>query len=265
MPTPADLAPGRLFHVTASSSNRKTGPIPVTTTDRGSCPSDCPLAGAGCYADGGPLRMHWTAVGTPKADGGRGRGIPFAEFLARVRSFALGTWRHNQAGDLPANGAGTIDADALAALASANGSGPDGSPLPSPRPGFTYTHHALVARPGKPERVAAANRRAVAAANRAGFTVNASAETLAGADALAATGCAPVVALLPADTTDKVTRTPAGRRVVTCPATLDPTDTFTCSGCGSGRPLCARSDRDYIVGFPAHGSSTRKADALARG
>jgi hypothetical protein len=29
--------------------------------------------------------------------------------------------------------------------------------------------------------------------------------------------------------------------------------------CGGGVPLCARADRDYIIGFTAHGSGKKKA------
>lgn len=43
------------------SGNRKTGPIPVSTTSRESCPNSCPLY-TGCYASGGPLRIHWDKV-----------------------------------------------------------------------------------------------------------------------------------------------------------------------------------------------------------
>jgi hypothetical protein len=62
--------------LTLKSSNDKTGPIPVSTTSRVSCPATCPLAGdGGCYADAGYYtRMHWDAVtaGT--------RGLPVARF-----------------------------------------------------------------------------------------------------------------------------------------------------------------------------------------
>jgi|TARA_R110002094_G_scaffold72026_2_gene80436 hypothetical protein len=46
-------------------------------------------------------------------------------------------------------------------------------------------------------------------------------------------------------------------RVVRCPAEYK--ENFSCGDCGSGAPLCARADRDYIIGFTAHGASKRKA------
>ena len=49
-------------HTTIKSANRKVGPIPVTTTSATTCPDVCPFNNAnegGCYANGGPLAMHW--------------------------------------------------------------------------------------------------------------------------------------------------------------------------------------------------------------
>ena len=83
-----------------------------------------------------------------------------------------------------------------------------------------------------------------------------SGNNLAHADELAALDIAPVVVVLPYGTTSN-TRTPAGRKVVVCPATQR--DTVTCKSC----MLCARQ-RDFIIGFPAHGVSAKRADAIAR-
>ena len=55
-------------HITPRSGNAKTGPIPVTTTERASCPSTCPFYDKGCYAKSGPLALHWRKV----SDGERG-------------------------------------------------------------------------------------------------------------------------------------------------------------------------------------------------
>ena len=48
-----------MVHLTLSSSNIKTGPIPVTTSGRSTCPDACPLK----KANGG------------KGSGGKGKGI----------------------------------------------------------------------------------------------------------------------------------------------------------------------------------------------
>jgi len=218
-------------HIALRSRNAKTGPIPVTTTTAKTCPASCPFKGNGCYAQQGPLAMHWQRVT---------KGSNAINWQALCRSIAAlpagQLWRHNQAGDLPGLG-DTIDCKALGQLVRANAG----------RRGFTYTH--------KPMRTKAA-RNAIAHANARGFTINLSANTLAHADQLASLGIAPVVVVLPRDATENTT-TPDGRKVVICPATQR--DDVTCASCG----LCARL-RDCIVGFPAHGTSVRKADAIAR-
>ncbi len=219
-------------HLTIKSRNVKTGPIPVSTTSAQSCPTACPFnAGGGCYAASGPLALHWSKVTSARA------GQNYADFLAQIAALPDGQlWRHNQAGDLA--GAGdALDIAALRRLVAAN----------SGKRGFTYTHKPLTQ---------ADEKQAVADANANGFTVNLSANNLEHADTLADLGIGPVVAVLPADATEN-TITPNGRKVIVCPGTIR--DDISCVTC----ELCARQ-RDAIVGFPAHGTSKRKADAVAR-
>jgi hypothetical protein len=100
------------YALTRKSANVKTGPIPVSTTSRNSCPTACPLRGAGCYADGGPLGMYWRKLSHADAT----IGTDIAGFAAAIAALPDGQlWRHNQAGDMPADAAGNIDADAMAA------------------------------------------------------------------------------------------------------------------------------------------------------
>ena len=129
-----------------------------------------------------------------------------------------------------------IDAPALAQLVKANRG----------RRGFTYTH--------KPMTVdnLAATRAAVAG----GFIINLSADNGRHADQLAAHGL-PIVVVSPADA-PKVTRTPAGRQIVQCPA--ENTDRITCSNCG----LCQIADRSYLIGFKPKGAKRRAVDLIAR-
>jgi hypothetical protein len=218
---------------TRISRNSKTGPIPVTTTSAETCPDACPLKRNGCYADSGPLGLFWRKVTERKA------GMAWSDLLEQVRALPKGQlWRHNQSGDLPGLG-DQIDTQLLAQLVSANRG----------RRGFTYTHKPMTS----PE-----SRQAVADANRLGFTVNLSANTLAEADAAADLGIAPVVVVLPADQT-RATTTPAGRKVAICPAVIS--ESVSCATCG----LCQLRDRKAVIGFPAHGVSKRKADAIAKG
>jgi len=211
-------------HLSPKSANVKTGPIPVSTSERATCPADCAMR-AECYAAAGPLALHWSAVSTGQ------RGQLWPDFVAAVAALPAGQlWRHNQAGDLPGDGR-TVDPAALGQLVAANAG----------RRGFTYSHYRD-----------AESLRWIGHANRWGFTVNLSANDLADADELAATGAGPVVVVLPSTQTAN-TATPAGRPVVICPATQR--DGVSCASC----QLCQRQ-RSTIVGFPAHGTRRRVID-----
>lgn len=109
--------------------------------------------------------------------------------------------------------------------------------------GYTYTH--------KPLR-RADERHAVQRANRRGFTINLSADSMAEADQLAALGIAPVCVTVPSNH-PQVSKTPEGRTVVVCPAQSRDIDCATCQ-------LCANATRKSVVGFRAHGVSHRKID-----
>ena len=219
-----------IYHFTPVSSNAKTGPIPVTTSSKGTCPSDCSLRGNGCYAEYGPLAMHWRAV----SDGKRGGTLD--ELCDKIRKLPKRQlWRWAQAGDLPGDGV-AIDAAALKQITDAN----------QGKSGFGYTHY----KPGVP-----GNFAAIKAANDAGFTLSLSAETLEQADELAALGIAPVACVLPTGTV-KSLRTPGGRLVAVCPAAVR--DDVTCASCG----VCAVPGHKAIIGFPAHGSGAKKAQTV---
>jgi hypothetical protein len=258
---------GLLYHLALKSRNEKTGPIPVSTSSAATCPDCCPFKkivtvdGAethGCYADGGPLAMHWAKVtaGT--------RGVSFDTFCESVSRLPFDIlWRHDQAGDLPGRG-DLIDSDKLAKLVDANRG----------KRGFTYTHKPLNV-PG--------NAEAIAHANRNGFCINLSGNNFAHADELAAADIGPVVVVLPTEyqrreagsgkkhvwletlpeyrarLADLPTTTAAGNSVVVCPATY--LDDKNCANCG----LCAVINRKPFVGFPAHGQSKAKASAVALG
>jgi len=214
-------------HITMKSANAKTGPIPVSTSSAETCPPSCPFKKQGCYADSGPLALHWAKVTAGD------RGMSWAEFCDTIAALPDGQlWRMNQAGDLP--GAGEhVDPVALGQLVAANAG----------RRGFTYTHkHSSEA------------LHWVRHANAWGFTVNLSANDLHHADQLHSTGAGPVVVVLPIDAPAQLT-TPAGHKVVTCPATYR--DDVSCATC----QLCSRQ-RDTIVGFPAHGTGKAKVEKI---
>jgi hypothetical protein len=212
-------------HFKRVSDNKKTGKIPVTMTERRSCPTGCALRGAGCYAENFPIVLHWRRV--------ESTGLEWGELCQQIKELPPGQlWRHNVAGDLPHTD-GVIDAQAMRKLTQAN----------KGRRGFTYTHHDIKN---------TNNARVIADCNSAGFTVNLSAESLQQADALAALNVAPVVVVVPEDA-PKLQHTTSGRAVVVCPATYR--KDVTCESCG----LCAISARRCIVAFPVHGIKKRYA------
>ncbi len=213
------------------SANKKTGPIPVSYTTPESCPDACSLKKNGCYADSGPVHYAWR-----KAES---HGVEWQEFCDKVAALPkLQLWRHNVAGDLPGQ-SNTINPQALRELINAN----------KGKRGFTYTHYPLNV---------AGNRKAIALANARGFTINVSRETYSEADEAIKYGIAPVAVLQEIDA-PKVSYTPAGNKVVTCPATYR--DNVTCQSC----ELCYNINRRVIVGFPAHGVSKRKVINIIRG
>jgi hypothetical protein len=212
----------------AKSSNAKTGPIPVTYSPESTCPPSCPHYRGSCYAEGYHTRLAWN-----RADRD---GIEWGELCEKIAALPPGSlWRHNVAGDIPGEGE-SVDAQALRELTRAN----------QGRRGFTYSH-----------KKSPAAIRAIREANKGGFTVNLSADDAGEADALAELGAGPVVCVVPIDTPEK-TETPAGRKIIVCPA--QSREGVTCASCG----LCARADRDAIIGFRAHGMRERAADHIAR-
>lgn len=217
------------------SGNRKTGPMPVSTSNSATCPDACPIKLKGCYAKYGPTGMAWRNVDSGKAK----EAVEWPQFIRQVKALSRGAlWRHNQAGDL--NGSNdVIDTVQLSQLVNAN----------KGKRGFTYTHYPMTN---------VDNQIAVSLANVNGFTINLSGNDVEHADKLKALNIAPVVVLMPRDA-DKVTMTPAGNKVVICPA--ENSDKVTCLSCG----LCQLAERDYIIGFRAHGTAAKTVELIAKG
>tara|TARA_R100001244_G_scaffold110141_1_gene81460 strand:- start:110 stop:778 length:669 start_codon:yes stop_codon:yes gene_type:complete len=221
-----------MFHITLKSKNAKVGPMAVTTSTATTCPTLCPFKSNGCYADSGPLKLHWDKV-TRKE-----RGDDWSTFISKIKDMPAGSkLRHNQAGDLPGD-MEKLDGKKCIDLAKAN----------EGKRGFTYTHYDVLDN--------FQNAIIVNSMNHLGFTVNVSANNLDHADKLCDMDIAPVATVLPIEQTTN-TVTPKGMKVVVCPATFK--DDVSCSSC----MLCEKRDRNIIVGFPAHGTSKKKASAIA--
>ena len=222
------------FHLSRVSTNSKTGPIPVSTSSQATCPPTCPFLGSGCYAQNHGLNFHWRAVteGT--------RGVTASEFFRLIAALPSGQfWRANQAGDLP-HTLGRVSRRFLRGLIAANHG----------RRGYTYTHHRLEI---------GENLALIRQANRQGFTINVSTETEAAADRAVAAGL-PAVVAVPSTETRTAWNTPAGHRVVVCPAQREGS-TMDCATC----QLCYQRPAGLVVAFLAHGTSKAKANAAIAG
>lgn len=215
------------------STNRKTGPMPVSQTERASCPSGCPFRDNGCYAEMGPIFFTWRSLSEGR------RGGMWSAFLGQVRKLTRGVlWRHNAAGDLPHRD-GSLLAEPIRGLVEAQRG----------CRGFTYTHHDILK---------GSNLELIREANAEGFTVNVSVESGRAADAAMDLGLPVVQAVIPE--TPRRSETPAGRPVLQCPATYS--EKVTCTTCG----WCAIAERKFVVAFPVHGSRWKTAsDAIMAG
>ena len=231
------------IHVTPVSGNAKTGPIPVTTSSKNTCPDSCQLKGNGCYAEVGHVNIHWQKVSKGE------RGLSFDDALDAIKALPSNSLvRHNQAGDLP----GIEDvllADENVRLAAA-------LTYKHKRP-FSYTHYPVLG----DSTAAAVNRGIIKTINRKGFVVNLSANNLEEADAMSDLKIAPVVTILPIDA-GKGAITPKGRKIVTCPATYK--EGVTCASCKlcAEQRLLKNGKERVIIGFPAHGIAKKKVEKV---
>jgi len=213
-------------HITPKSSNSKTGPIPVTTTERKSCPPTCSWYDAGCYASYGPLRLHWNKVSSGE------RGVPWPDFIKWVKELPDGTlWRHNQAGDLPGSGT-KISKAALHQLAMAA----------SHTNGFTYTHKDY-------KTYADVLRMAISK----GFIINTSCDTLEDGVVSYKTYGLPTTVMIPPKYQGQTTFKYKGVKIAQCIAEYKDTNCKDCM-------LCAKADRKVIVGFTPHGTGAKKVN-----
>jgi hypothetical protein len=227
------------FGFTRSSKNEKTGPIPTVIVSRNTCPPSCGFYNDGCYARGGMVRIHWDRVND--------NGISFASLLKEIKKLPHNQlWRYGVAGDLPGSKE-NINLKSLKDLVEANRG----------KRGYAYTHK---------NPTILENNISIMYANDNGFTVNLSSNNAGQADEYLSLNIAPVVTVMPHDNVEadwKNTKTPAGNLIVRCPAEYN--KEITCSNCGGDKgALCSRSDRNFVIGFTAHGVSKNKVSAVAK-
>ena len=133
------------------------------------------------------------------------------------------------------NGTNEIDTEYLKALSDAR-----------PRRGFSFTYSHF--EPVYYSHLNAPNK----------TVINYSADNLTQAEAYFGGGH-PVVTVLAPDFWNNRQKKD---NIVRCPAEY--LDNFSCRDCGNGRPLCARLDRKYIIGFTAHGYKKNLAAAPSK-
>lgn len=221
------------YHLTVTSKNAKTGPIAVTTSSKDTCPDICPLKKKGCYADNGPLQLHWELITQQK------RGVSFDDFLIlllKLKRFS--ELRYGQAGDLPKikDDTDTIDSDKLARLTAVI--------KQRKLKAYAYTHFPVMHH--------IANQNAIKHANINGFTINLSANNISEVDNLLALKIAPVAVIMNPNA-KKVSFTDQGNKIVICPAQTN--EKTRCVDC----MLCQKHDRSFSIGFYPHGTSVKKA------
>lgn len=222
------------YHLTKKSSNAKTGPIAVSTTSRDSCSPSCPLFNNGCYAETGPLKLHWDRVSAGPYDD-KPRGTDLESFVSALKSLPEGScFRHNQAGDLPSS-QGIINIHAFGLIANACHE--------RKLTAWTYTHHDLTHY---------GNREIVKHAPQMGMTVNASAHSQSHAAELHKQGI-PSVCIVPKNESRK-TWEHDGVKFLVCPAQWSDKNCAECK-------LCSVAERSCVVAFKAHGTQAKKVEA----
>jgi hypothetical protein len=226
------------YQLTLVSGNKKTGPMPVSMTSKNSCPDVCIYRNNGCYAEFGPINIHWGRLN--KA------GLSLDEFCDRVsKLWKNQAWRHNQAGDLPGEG-NAIDRSALSAIVNAN--------KKARAKGFTFTHKPV----GNNSAEEISNTTAIREANLNDFTINLSGNNLEHADSLASMDCGPVVAIVGPDA-PRHGKTPQGRHYSVCPA--QEREDVNCANCR----LCSLPNRKAIIAFRVHGVKKKRALQVLQG
>ena len=203
------------WHLTLRSSNKQTGPIPVSTSPKSSCPKTCKLHDL-CYAKKYHLNMHWDKVTTGE------RGTDYSTFCNSIRKLPKGqVWRHNQAGDLHE------DTKYVDQLVQANRG----------RRGFTYTARNFEAD-------------LFIRAKRKGFTINKSCYSASDAAAATTRGIPSVFSGAPVEYRDLTAWTEHGIRFVVCPTKRNSPSAskVQCASC----QLCHQRPSNVVIVFPLH-------------
>ena len=221
------------FWINPSTDNRKTGPIATLRSDESSCPSTCPWKDGGCYGKYGPLYWQWNKMDET--------GWSFPKVLHRIRKLPFQeTLRLFEVGDCPGDGKKSLHKESCLKLAK----------VCKHIKAFGYSHYP-------------ANKHNLPIFQEMNetITISLSADNPFQAAKMFKTTGMPIVAALPEKSprvfyVDDV-------KIVTCPWDQAKKDkdgkivrkVENCKSCGGTKgPLCLRKNRDYVIGFPAHGT-----------
>lgn len=226
------MLPSLGYNITEVSGNQKTGPIITTRHPQASCPVTCPFLGNGCYAENFPLSKHWRDDLT--------RGMTFETYIERLhrlidyrnRSGQSSMVRLVEAGDI-GNGVELSPQAVHLAEAVSRASTVIWYSHYHPTPANLPVYRSILDR----------------------VCINVSADSPAMADAYVSLGL-PTVVVMPIGTPN-VSYTPEGRKIVACPAEKAG-GRVTCQTCR----LCGLKDRDYIIGFRAHGGRKKLVNQI---
>jgi len=217
------------YHLVEKSDNRKTGPIPVITVSRNSCPPDCAFYKK-CYGEFGGVRWNWDKISLGL------RGGDLDTLCAKIKTLPDNQlFRYGIAGDAPGKGKAINGKDLNKLVEASKG-----------KRGFLYTHKYNLK----------SNHQKIKSANENGLAVNLSANNLAHADKLAALNIGPVVAVVP-EKTEKNFYTPGKLKGIVCPAQLK--EGVNCLSCR----LCQNTKRTVIIGFRVHGNNKKKIEEIS--
>lgn len=241
----------KMFRLVRASSNRKTGPMAVSTSPSWTCPNSCPFRLHGCYGAYGKTLLWWNRLSKSR----NGLENEYDRFLEEINGLPSGGYfRHNQAGDfVPSatncNRISDIHANRLVESC-------------KHLHGFAYTHYSVTNDCGVSESDARWNREVIRGMNCKHFAVNVSANSLSHVDKLVSMGIdLPITVVLPSEIKKmgkRVVHILNGIRVLVCPAVYG---NIQCIGCG----LCMDSKRKVVIGFPAHGRGMKHVDKIVMG
>lgn len=227
----------------SKGGNSKTG-LPTTTTSKNSCPISCELKGNGCYAEIGHTAIHWNKLSNAESNEKNSLNALVSNIKSHFKYLTDKRIRLNQAGDLPHNNE-IIDAKSVLILA---------SELKKAKiKAYTYTHHNLNL---------GDNLKTIFAMIKNGIVVNYSAKNERHAIELLndkKTKKLPICTIISPQNHNKKNYFVEGVQFIRCPSEYllkDNGEKIQCKDCN----LCMRPQRDFVVGFTAHGVRKNKVN-----